>query len=407
MKLIKFFTTTILSGENEEIDLFSVSQKELEDIDKEFENPLSEDQEDDEDNFAEEEAGEVVSVDEVKQILDEYEKNPESIKGDKKKEKIVKLAEAQLAKQKENGSDNDDSEDDSEDIFESKGGDEDSEDFQKINESNMSKYIRKKYNIDIKKDGLGKFFESVEKMRANSHKVAEAETTLKEFDELIDSMPIEIINAMKAFRENKDYVSAFQNSFSEIANFKIDPDNVSKKEAFMVCKKYFPDETGSQEEFDTEDPATKKIINTSLSLYRKEKKVYDDQKLLEKQANDKFKEDFQTSLNESKEELLKAFPQFKKTEISKLENDLLNIKDLFFDKKGTPKKDAMIKIALAKEGLPALTKRIELINKYKNSKKVDEGVANEVKKAKREVAQAEVQNKKKDEKILKRQTSTY
>lgn len=200
-----------------------------------------------------------------------------------------------------------------------------------------------------------KFFSSVDTWRKQAQEGAEVERMYEALSEDLQAMPAEIKMAVQKWANGEDYMSAFE--MNQRLDFSASWDNqdVEGLVQHYLSEEY--DELMSQfEEGDIdEDEFEDRMVLLARStkrMFTEDKKALDEER---EQLLDRQKNEFQTMKKTallSVENLSKAYPNFSKSEVSKIRNVLVEgkVDDLFVNPDGSYKEDAAELVAYAMYG---------------------------------------------------------
>lgn len=228
-------------------------------------------------------------------------------------------------------------------------------------EKDVTEFIKKKFSV---KD-YPKFFESVDKWRNDSQKLAEVSQQQEEMLNGLGSLPQPIKNAIQSYANNEDWRSAFLDSTSNISYDK----NFESLDKEDVVKHYFKDKYKKlKDKLDNEDideddyqERISDFYDSSKTLFETEKKAFEKRRaeLLEseKQKAEALKSSAISSVNSLKDE----FPNFNSAQLQRIKQHLVNgdIESLFVVD-GKYSEDAAKKIALALYGDKILKAKIDV-----------------------------------------------
>ena len=167
--------------------------------------------------------------------------------------------------------------------------------------------VKAKYGMDLKEiKDLPKFFESVDKFRADSQKLPEVEKERDQLKGFYEGMSPELLAINTAFYEGKDYTQLVKKA---VFDYNLDAD---KQKAETLVNHYYKDKFTADQlaTIGTEelDPTVALAIESSKDKYNIEKQAKKDQTLAyENQAKETYKK-FTASVDSSISNLEKSFP---------------------------------------------------------------------------------------------------
>jgi hypothetical protein len=167
--------------------------------------------------------------------------------------------------------------------------------------------VKAKYGMDLKdiKD-LPKFFESVDKFRADSQKLTEVEKERDQFKGFFEGMSPELLAINTAFYEGRDYTELTKKAVFDY-NKEADKQDVKTLVTHYYKDKFTEDQLATIGTEET-DPTVAIAIESSKDKYNIEKKAKQDQILAyDNQAKEQLKK-FTASVDSSISNLEKSFP---------------------------------------------------------------------------------------------------
>lgn len=226
----------------------------------------------------------------------------------------------------------------------------------------FTKYLKDNYSIE----DTNKFLESVDTWR---NQAQEGSKSKEEYDELLDglnSLPIEIKNAINAFANAEDYVEAFTS-----VTARLDYDKpYDKQDKDTVVKHFYKSEYNKLEkelkEGDIDDDDYEDKVNfmfkTAERLFKEEKKQFEGKRAELVENETKRLKNVKSSANSSVDALAKKYPDFSNSELQSIKSRLVkeDIDSIFYKKDGTYNENAAEMLALALYGddvIRKLTKR--------------------------------------------------
>jgi hypothetical protein len=289
------------------------------------------------------------NTDEYKDLMSSIEKSKEEVLGNKKDNKEEEKEE----EQEDDAVDSDDQSDDQNDVFgisKSKKKKKDfSVDFDIPDE--MASLISSKFGVD----DPSKFFSSVDKWRTQAQEGADASKEYEALSSDLQSMPVEIKQAIQMWANGDDYANAFNTNqrldFS--GSFKDqDPENLVQHyledEYNGLVDKYNEDKLSDS---DFEDRVnllartTKRMFNQDAQALETEREEFVEKQRAESKA-------LKESAILSVENLGKAYPDFSRSEITKIKRVLVDgsVDNIFVNSDGSYKEDAAELLAYAMYG---------------------------------------------------------
>lgn len=230
------------------------------------------------------------------------------------------------------------------------------------NEEQLKAGIKSKFGMDLKngiKD-MPKFFESAQQWRKEAQESGTIKKEYEEFKGLIGVLPAEVIESIKLFHNGEDYMKAFDGK--PRFNFTMP---VEKQDIKKLVTHYFPNKF-KDEDFTDENPSQALEIakEAAIEKYNTHKTNIETQRATVIQNAAVRTEAVKTSLASSVTSLSEAFPDVEKEpldEISSiLEGGPEKVMAEFYNKDGTVKKDAAIKMMMAKYGIDEIERMMEL-----------------------------------------------
>jgi len=200
-----------------------------------------------------------------------------------------------------------------------------------------------------------KFFSSVDTWRKQAQEGAEVERMYDALSQDLQAMPAEIKMAVQKWANGEDYMSAFE--MNQRLDFSTSWDN---QDVEGLVQHYLSEEydelisrleEGDIDEDEFEDRMVL-LARSTKRMFTEDKKALDEER---EQLLDRQKNEFQTMKKTallSVENLSKAYPNFSKSEVSKIRNVLVEgkVDDLFVNPDGSYKEDAAELVAYAMYG---------------------------------------------------------
>ena len=242
------------------------------------------------------------------------------------------------------------------------------------------KYLKEKYAIEDE----SKFFNSVDKWRGDAQKYSEVEGQYNELQEGLSSLPDQIKSAINAFANGGDFIEAFgaEGRIDFSKNFEDqDEDDVARhyyKDDYNAIIKSLDDGDLSDEEADAR---IKLLSKASAQVYKRDKASIEDTRagmIKEQQGRVKVvKETASSSVDFLKEK----FPNFKQSDLQRIQRVLVdgNLESRFYNKDGSVKKEAAVKLAMA-EYYENILERVKGVSENKGKTEANLDIAERGKK---------------------------
>lgn len=221
--------------------------------------------------------------------------------------------------------------------------------------------IKSKYGQDLKDiKEIPKFFESVDKMRANAQKFEETNTKLSTLENELKALPPEFFEAFDMVAKGEDYSKAFTGKSA----IKLDVP-FEKQDKKALVNTYFP---GKFTEEDFAEDAENKSENLKMAeeaaeiKFKAEKQNYDSQRAtMAARAENQLKLEKQAA-SSSVNNLKQRFPDIDSETFNSVkdvvEGGAQKIMSLFFNKDGTIKPETALKLLMAEYHEDILESRI-------------------------------------------------
>ena len=200
-----------------------------------------------------------------------------------------------------------------------------------------------------------KFFSSVDTWRKQAQEGAEVEKMYDALSEDLQAMPAEIKLAVQKWANGEDFLSAFEMNQRLDFSSSWDNQDVEGLVQHYLSEEY--DELVDQLEegdIDEEEFEDRMVLlaRSTKRMFTEDKKALDEER---EQLLDRQKNEFQTMKKTallSVENLSKAYPNFSKSEVSKIRTILVEgkVDDLFVNSDGSYKEDAAELVAYAMYG---------------------------------------------------------
>jgi hypothetical protein len=201
----------------------------------------------------------------------------------------------------------------------------------------MLDFMASKYGVE----DPGKFFESVNTWRSQAQEGADVKKNLEALTSDIQNLPPDLRESIAKWADGEDYSSPFTQGgrldFSEDFDEQYIESLVEHyfpEEYDELVDKYESNEDMTEEEF--EDKMTL-LARSTRKLFTQEKKAIVDERVQYENNQANFHKSLKTSALDSVQTLSKAFPNFSKSELSKVRNYLVEgkVDDLFYNADGT------------------------------------------------------------------------
>jgi hypothetical protein len=186
----------------------------------------------------------------------------------------------------------------------------------------MLDFMASKYGVE----DPGKFFESVNTWRSQAQEGADVKKNLEALTSDIQNLPPDLRESIAKWADGEDYSSPFTQGgrldFSE---------DFDEQYIESLVEHYFP------EEYDELVDKMTLLARSTRKLFTQEKKAIVDERVQYENNQANFHKSLKTSALDSVQTLSKAFPNFSKSELSKVRNYLVEgkVDDLFYNADGT------------------------------------------------------------------------
>jgi hypothetical protein len=216
----------------------------------------------------------------------------------------------------------------------------------------MSSFIESHYGIE----DPNTFFASVDGWRTASQEGAQVRNELDDLTDGLQSLPTELKAAIQAYANAEDYQAAF-NSTGARLNFD-EPYNNQDKE--VIVQHYFKDrfdklktslDSGDIDEIDYEE-RVELLYESGERLFNSDKKMVAERRAEIIEDQESFEEGFKESALSSVSKLKEKFPDFSKSDLSKVRQRLVDgdIDSLFYNEDGTYNETAAEMLAMSMFG---------------------------------------------------------
>jgi hypothetical protein len=231
--------------------------------------------------------------------------------------------------------------------------------------------ISKKYSI---KD-MPTFFNSVDTFRKQAEEGVKAKQSLEQIQNYFNSMPPDLARANFLYDSGEDYTTAFQQRLDFSQDF--EKQNIEGLVQHYFSKEYSEEkdklENGdiSDAEFDR---SVKLLASTTKKLFDKDKKSFNDSVSKFEETRKEKIQQVKTSAIDSVNRFSEEYPNFSKTELTKIQNILVGgeADNLLFESDGTYKPDVAEKIAFAMYGKKMLENAKKIAERRGESKAREE-----------------------------------
>jgi hypothetical protein len=190
------------------------------------------------------------------------------------------------------------------------------------------------------------FFEKVIESDNIKKEKDEIELTKNSYEQLINSMPQDVLKIMDDVVNGRDYKSTIKSLSNSEIDYTKSINSYGKDELINLYNKI-----DNEEYEEMSDVQKERLYNNAKRLFEKEQndfKVSTDN-FTQKQKN--IAKSFLSSIDESKESMLKQYPDIDKKELAQLESIMKSgINNILFNENGTYKKNAAEVIMLGTHG---------------------------------------------------------
>jgi hypothetical protein len=211
--------------------------------------------------------------------------------------------------------------------------------------------IKTKFGQEFKNiSELPKFFENVNKWRNDAQKAEEHKQLASQYEEIVNNLPPEIHQSIKAFYDGEDYSKPFTNKpkfdYSKPAE---------KQDVKELVNHYFPGKF-TEEDFkdETKSAALEIAEESAITKFNLEKKEIDDQRAKATDKANKQIESLKASVIGSVNHLKQSFPDASEKDVldiqKTLEGGAKKLLSFFFNEDGTYTQDAAEKLMWAING---------------------------------------------------------
>lgn len=214
--------------------------------------------------------------------------------------------------------------------------------------------VKSKYGQELKEvKDIPKFFESVDKWRADAQKAKEAEASAEQYKKVLEGLPEEILSDVRNFYSGKDYKK--ERASAPVFDFKLDADKQDAKKlvGHYQAGKLTPEQV-EKIGTDEEDQATKIAIEASISQYKVEKERRDGAIAAQQDAAKNSVKNFNASIEGSMTHLKTTFPGLDAAAEAKVKQimsgGMRSVIAHYFNEDGTFKNDAAERLLLAENG---------------------------------------------------------
>jgi hypothetical protein len=221
-----------------------------------------------------------------------------------------------------------------------------------------AKTIGSKFGIDTSaKNWESSFIESTSKWRADSGKVSELESRIKEHDDFLADLPDQLKIPMLALIQGEDWETSLREQASGQINFN---KKVEDLPVDLLVKHYIKEEEFTDEDFSAEgmkDPKMKSFVRAAKASFIADKKQHDSKREEVYESVRTKQNAFKNSVEVSVSELKKDLPFFGDKDAEELRSllDTKSFLKMFFAEDGTLNKQAAKMLAFAKHGDHLLT----------------------------------------------------
>lgn len=222
--------------------------------------------------------------------------------------------------------------------------------------------IKTKYGQDIKDvKELPKFFESVDKMRANAQKFEDTQKKLTQFEEEYINLPSQFHKAVELYIKGEDFTKAFTESSKIDFNKPADKQDVKE-----LVNHYFKGKFTEEDFKDPEDKSEKLLMAEEAAKvkFEAEKQMFDNKRALSTDKANLVLKAREESVNSSVKMLTQRFPDMDEIALKQVESALKGgpekILSYFLNSDGTYKPEAAVKLMMAEVGESEISALIQI-----------------------------------------------
>lgn len=229
--------------------------------------------------------------------------------------------------------------------------------------------MKSKFGVDVKdiKDAP-KFFEVAQKWREDSQKLSTVQKEAGDLKSLLEGLPVNIIDGIKAYYKKEDYMKAITN----VPKFDFSQP-IEKQDVKAIVNHYFPNEF-TDDDFKEEVKSKTLIIaeKAAIDKFEAEKQKYNESLTRRHEDATKQLEAIKASVSSSVSSLKQDFPDTDEEAINTvsevLEGGPEKVFEFFFNNDRTLKADAAKKLMLAMHGESEIKRMMDVAANVTESK---------------------------------------
>lgn len=197
---------------------------------------------------------------------------------------------------------------------------------------------------------LPKFFESVQKIRKDAQRVPDLEKEAKTWKGIVEALPEDLLESVKAFHSGQDYVKPIANRPKFDFGKKVDDQDITALVSHYFPGKFTPEDFKEA----TKSPAMEIAMEAAKEKFNNEKQTFDTRRASLQANAQKQIEAQKLALKGSEDHLRQSFPDIEddaiKEAVKIFEGGTQSVMSHFYNTDGTVKPEGMKMFMMAKYG---------------------------------------------------------